>query len=95
MITAKENPMVFYFSRIFLSVFHGDTKALQEQFDLDFSVKDEQWTLKLTPRNHPLDSVFESITLEGLDTIERLTLLEVRGDKTEIQFANQAHQPKS
>jgi len=37
-ITAEQNPMAFYFSRIFLSVFHGDTSALQREFELTLHI---------------------------------------------------------
>lgn len=94
-ITAKENPMAFYFSHVFLAVFHGDTEALQEQFDLNFAINEGQWTLRLTPKQAPLNSVFESITLTGEQDIDGLILQEVRGDKTEILFTNQTHQPES
>ncbi len=98
-ISAQENPMAFYFSRVFLSVFHGDTTALEEQFTLDFSAENSQfengqWQLLLVPRRAPLDRVFKSITLAGKDYIDTLTLQEQRGDKTEIEFTNQTSLPK-
>ncbi|EKO3905020.1 outer membrane lipoprotein carrier protein LolA [Vibrio fluvialis] len=94
-ITAKENPMAFYFSHIFLSVFHGDTEQLQSEFDLDFSVQDEQWTLVLTPKGAPLNAVFKHITLQGQDDINALSLQEMRGDNTEIRFSAQTHEPQT
>jgi len=93
-ITAQENPMAFYFSKIFLSVFHGDTQQLQSQFDLNFEPDAEQWQLTLIPKQAPLKTVFESITLQGNTDIDSLVLQEVRGDKTEIHFTNQTHQPE-
>lgn len=93
-ITEKENPMAFYFSHLFLSVFHGDTQQLNKQFTMTLHTEDGQWQLNLTPRNEPLNSVFTSITLTGRDDIDGLILQEVRGDKTEIQFTNQNHQPE-
>ncbi|MPW37183.1 outer membrane lipoprotein carrier protein LolA [Vibrio halioticoli] len=94
-ITAKENPMAFYFSHVFLAVFHGDTQALKEQFNIDFSVKAGTWTITLTPTQAPLNSVFSSIVLVGTQAIDSLTLQEIRGDKTEIVFSNQTHQPEN
>lgn len=94
-ITAKDNPMAFYFSHIFLSVFHGDTQQLKEQFDLAFSHDGGQWTLVLTPKAAPLNAVFTHITLQGQDDIDALSLQEVRGDLTEIRFSAQTHQPET
>ncbi|MCA2415792.1 outer membrane lipoprotein carrier protein LolA [Vibrio chemaguriensis] len=93
-ISAQENPMAFYFSHVFLSVFHGDTSALQEQFTLDFSVENNQWQLILEPKQSPLNAVFKAITLSGKAHIDRLTLQELRGDKTEITFTNQTSLPQ-
>ncbi len=94
-ITAKENPMAFYFSKIFLSVFHGDTQQLQSQFELQFEPKDNHWQLVLIPKEAPLNAVFTSITLQGSTDIDALTLEEIRGDKTEINFSHQTHQPET
>lgn len=103
-ITDKENPMAFYFSHIFLSVFHGDTQTLQEQFSLSFepanepssgrSAEDTLWTLTLTPKSSPMNAVFEAITLQGHNDIERIELKEIRGDSTVIEFSLLSHQPE-
>lgn len=94
-ITAKDNPMAFYFSHIFLAVFHGDTDQLKQQFDMTFKADNGQWTLALTPKAAPLNAVFDTITLGGKSDLERLTLQEIRGDKTDILFSNQSYQPES
>lgn len=103
-ITDKENPMAFYFSHIFLSVFHGDTQTLQEQFSLSFepanepssggSAENTLWTLTLTPKSSPMNAVFEAITLQGHNDIERIELKEIRGDSTVIEFSLLSHQPE-
>lgn len=107
-ITDKENPMAFYFSHIFLSVFHGDTQKLQEQFSLDFepatttntdesanaSSQDTLWTLTLKPKSAPMNAVFEAITLQGKNDIERIELREIRGDSTVIEFSQLSHLPE-
>ena len=104
-ITDKENPMAFYFSHIFLSVFHGDTQKLQEQFSLSFepataknsdesvksSSEDTRWTLTLKPKSAPMNAVFEAITLQGQNDIERIELREIRGDSTVIEFSQLSH----
>lgn len=94
-ITATENPMAFYFSHVFLAVFHGDTHALQEQFALQFEHKSDHWQLILTPKQAPLNAVFATIRLTGQQNIDKLTLQEIRGDKTEILFSHQTHQPET
>ncbi|CDT28715.1 LolA family protein [Vibrio coralliirubri] len=103
-ITDKENPMAFYFSHIFLSVFHGDTQKLQEQFALDFepatvtssdeNTENKSWTLTLKPKSAPMNAVFEAITLQGQNDIERIELREIRGDSTVIEFSQLSHLPE-
>ncbi|CAH1604848.1 LolA family protein [Vibrio jasicida] len=93
-ITAQENPMAFYFSHVFLSVFHGDTAALKTQFTLNFSAQENgKWQLSLTPKQAPLNAVFKVITLSGEQHIDQLMLEELRGDKTEIEFTQQTSLP--
>ncbi|WP_295892250.1 outer membrane lipoprotein carrier protein LolA [uncultured Vibrio sp.] len=94
-INANENPMAFYFSQIFLSVFHGDSDKLKQQFALEFEANSSHWTLNLTPIHAPLNAVFQTITLQGNSYIDALTLTELRGDKTKIRFTNQTHQPEA
>ncbi|MFS1933766.1 LolA family protein [Vibrio splendidus] len=107
-ITDKENPMAFYFSHIFLSVFHGDTQKLQEQFSLSFepaieqssnasansSSDDTRWILTLMPKSAPMNAVFEAIMLQGKNDIERIELREIRGDSTVIEFSQLSHRPE-
>tara|TARA_Y100001960_G_scaffold330192_1_gene423533 strand:- start:1005 stop:1685 length:681 start_codon:yes stop_codon:yes gene_type:complete len=102
LITDKENPMAFYFSHIFLSVFHGDTQKLQDQFSLTFQPTTAQssdqntafWKLTLKPKSAPMNAVFEAITLQGNSDIERIELKEIRGDSTVIEFSQLSHQPE-
>lgn len=97
-LAASDNPMVFYFSHVFLSLFKGDTSQLTEQFDLSLkTLKDskthEQWQLVLTPKAAPLNKVFSKISIEGGQFINKLELDEIRGDKTLITFSQQTTTP--
>ena len=92
-MTDAENPMAFYFTRVFLSLFKGDTDAIKESFSLDLSGDKEAWTLVLIPTTSPIDSVFKSIKVEGGIYVNRVVLSEVRGDVTEMVFLKQLSQP--
>jgi outer membrane lipoprotein-sorting protein len=94
-MTAEENPMVFYFSHIFLSLFDGDTKQLDKQFTQSFSELADSWKLTLKPKQAPLDAVFEQIVITGTRYIDQIELKEVRGDNTTIRFSNQTEYPKN
>lgn len=92
-IVAKDNPMVFYFSHLFLSLFKGDMDALTKQFDIVLSEKSTHWLLLLTPTSAPLNKVFATISIEGSEFIHSLILTELSGDISEIQFTNHRTTP--
>ena len=53
-IEAKDNPMVFYFSHLFLSLFKGDLSSLEKQFTMSLSEDNNAgWLLNLTPKEAP------------------------------------------
>ncbi|HEY7866940.1 MAG TPA: outer membrane lipoprotein carrier protein LolA [Psychromonas sp.] len=92
-IQAKDNPMVFYFSHLFLSLFKGDVAALSEQFTIKVSENEQSWQLLLTPKSPPLNKIFASISILGDKFIEQLQLTELNGDISLIEFNQQQTQP--
>lgn len=92
-IEAKDNPMVFYFSRLFLSLFKGDIEALDEQFIMQLTGLESNWSLLLTPKSAPLNKVFATISISGGEYIKELLLTELSGDASEITFSNQQSIP--
>ena len=96
-IQASDNPMVFYFSHLFLSLFKGDLKALESQFEIHLNEKKQldSWSLQLMPSQAPLNKVFKNIYITGKKQIEVLTLVELNGDSSTIQFSNLTTQPPS
>ncbi|WP_237466389.1 outer membrane lipoprotein carrier protein LolA [Vibrio stylophorae] len=92
-LAAQDNPVIFHFSHLFLSLFQGQTDALSEQFEMQLSGNAEQWQLTLVPTSAPLNQVFSSINLKGGQFVNQLTLQEVRGDRTVIEFINQRTEP--
>ncbi|WP_105902246.1 outer membrane lipoprotein carrier protein LolA [Vibrio gangliei] len=95
-LKVSDNPMVFYFSHVFLSLFKGDTSQLTEQFTFEFQPQVNQaWQLRLLPKQAPLDKVFKQIVIEGKQDIDGIELQEIRGDRTDITFSNQTHQPET
>lgn len=92
-IEAKDNPMVFYFSHLFLALFKGDLSALNEQFELALKSENEGWVLHLKPKSAPLNKVFSVIEIHGIEQIAKLNLIEINGDATKINFTNISSQP--
>lgn len=94
-IVAKDNPMVFYFSHLFLSLFKGDVTELTTQFNMQLSEKGSHWLLLLTPKSAPLNKVFANISIEGSQFIDFIVLSELSGDISEIKFEQQKTTPKA
>lgn len=93
-IEASDNPMVFYFSHLFLSLFKGDLSALESQFDMTLTEQQKDvWSLQLSPSQAPLNKVFKNIVITGKAQIQQLILLELSGDSSTIQFSNIRTQP--
>jgi hypothetical protein len=92
-ILAKDNPMVFYFSHLFLSLFKGDVAALNEQFAIKSNENEHSWELLLTPKSAPLDKIFAKISIQGDKFIEQLQLTELNGDISLIEFNQQQTTP--
>ena len=93
---AEENPMMFHFSRLFLSIFRGETAGISEQFDIKFipsSADCEPWALELNPKKGPLRAAFKTITLKGDAYINEIRLVESGGDVSEIVFSEQRSLP--
>lgn len=94
-IAAQDNPMIFYFSHLFLSLFKGDVDQLGEQFTIEINAKQENWSLLLTPKSAPLNKVFANISIQGDEFIESIVLTELAGDSSEIVFSEQKNTPNT
>ena len=92
-LLAKENPLPFYFSTLFLDLFTGNTRALSSQFSMQLKGHEKAWSLTLTPKKSPLNKVFKYIVLSGAEQIQHFILQEQRGDKTRIDFKNVTKTP--
>ena len=53
-ITKEEQPVVFSFTNIFLSVFKGNTKAIKNYFTISFAGDTAEWKIVLKPIGAPL-----------------------------------------
>ena len=85
-ITAQANPQLFELSHLLLSLFRSDTRALERQFELGFTPGAQEWQLRLTPRQPPLNQIFSSLELAGAQSLDRLTIRDRQGDTTRLSF---------
>ncbi|WP_108652848.1 outer membrane lipoprotein carrier protein LolA [Dongshaea marina] len=90
-MTAKENPMVFSFARVFLSLFDGNLDTLSNNFDIFFEPANAEishWTLGLIPNQSPLNKAIKLIRIRGDKQISGITIDEAKGDKMQIRFTD-------
>ncbi len=93
-ITADSNPQMFQFNHLLRALFQADEKVLRENFDLDFHDRgNNSWQLGLTPKAAPLNKIFNRIDLQGDRFLNRITLDDKQGDKTEIKLSNTRTEP--
>ena len=71
---------------LFLAVLQGDSSGLQRDFELRLLGKAEQWSLTLVPRSLLLKQIFQQITIDGGERVQRIELLETQGDSTLLRM---------
>ena len=88
-IKATDNPTIFYFTRLFLSIFQGDIEKLKDDFNISLKEKEGDWSLTLTPISSPLNKIFSKILIEGAAYTTHILLIEKSADTTDLLFLNQ------
>lgn len=73
-------------NQLFLSVLAGDTRGLQENFDLTLTGEANAWQLTLTPRSALLKQIFNTIQIDGGALVDRIELRETQGDRSVLQM---------
>jgi hypothetical protein len=73
-------------NQLFLSVLAGDTRGLEENFDLALTGEATAWKLTLTPRSALLKQIFSTIQIDGGELVDRIELRETQGDRSVLQM---------
>lgn len=87
-ITQKEQPIVFSFTHIFLSVFNGDAIAIKEYFNIYFSGNTKAWRIVLKPTNSMLQKAIVSIEMTGGKYVQTVVINEVKQNQMILHFSN-------
>ena len=88
-IQAKEKPMLYGFTKIFLSIFSGNTDELKKHFEIYYGKQSDKWEIGLLPKSSELKKVLTKILLSGQKTtVSAIKLWESNGDLTDIHFSN-------
>jgi outer membrane lipoprotein-sorting protein len=87
-ITRQEQPIVFTFTRIFLSIFDGNSQLLETWFDIYFIGGTQAWTIGLIPKASPLNKAIAHIVLTGSKYVRSVTVQDTKGNRTVIEFSD-------
>ncbi len=87
-ITREQQPMVFTFTQVFMSVFQGDTSSVESYFNIEFSGDVNSWKITLSPKSSPLDKAIKTIELEGAKTIEHIKVTDAQENVIDIKLMN-------
>jgi outer membrane lipoprotein-sorting protein len=91
-LSLKRSPVLRQFLDSFLKILSGDRPALEKSYRLVFKVLDPKvgrWQLALEPKLSPMKDAIERITFVGRGLVmDRLTILEVGGDKSVTTFSD-------
>ena len=93
-ITADANPQLFEFSHLLLSLFSADPQAMERHFTLAFTPGPQAWQLMLTPKQPPLNQVFERLEMQGSQELQQLLIRDRQGDETQLNFSAIQHVPE-
>ncbi len=75
-------------NQLFLSVLAGDTRGLEQNFDLALTGEADAWQLVLTPRSALLRQIFDNIQINGGALVDRIELRETQGDRSVLQMTD-------
>ena len=89
-LRADKEPAANAISRVLFSLFAGNMSTLAEYFDYSGHPGSGSggWKLSFIPRDTGLRAVIGSLTLEGDNTVRKVSLTSAAGDITLIVFSN-------
>jgi len=85
-IAVDERPIIGGFTRVFLSLFSGDTSELEDRFKLYVSGDADNWTIGLEPEKKVMSRLISRIVMRGDSHISEIYFFETSGDTTRIAF---------
>lgn len=75
-------------SKLFLAVLAGDTRGLQDNFNITIAGDGQAWKLVLTPRSALLKQIFDRIHISGGPLVDTIDLIETQGDRSVLRMMN-------
>lgn len=93
-VSADSSPFFLEFSQIFQSIFSGETKEIQHNFNIFFTKQVNTWVLGLRPNSNVIKNIITEIVIKGEKNAQEILLKEQHGDSTLIKFKNVNSQQK-
>lgn len=85
-LMAGGNPVFETFSRVYLALFKGDVRQLQQDFELQPSVQADGWRLALLPKPDSPLSWLQAIEMSRVSDRIHLVLKEKNADQVDLAF---------
>lgn len=79
----------FAFAQQLVDLIGGNWPALSHYYHIELEGESEDWQVQLTPLAPPLETWLGTLTLEGQDMLEKITLLAANGDTLVVQLEEQ------
>ncbi|MFT5129129.1 MAG: hypothetical protein ACI8W8_002749 [Rhodothermales bacterium] len=76
------------YADVMLAMFSADVNEIRSFFDVYFGFTNNTWIIGLKPKEKRLQKLMSHATLSGRDTIEGISFLGPKGDRTEFVFSD-------
>ncbi|MFC4891681.1 outer membrane lipoprotein carrier protein LolA [Pseudofrancisella aestuarii] len=87
-LTRDQQPVVFTFTQVFMSILQGNTDSIEQYFNASFKGNTKDWEITLTPKANIISKAIESIYLKGSNTIDFVKVIDTEGNIVNIKFSN-------
>jgi hypothetical protein len=85
-LEAKKEPTVRMINTVLFALFAGDFGQLEKHFEIDGSVQNNAWSIRLKALEPGLAKAIGSIALEGGIYVRTIRIVEASGDRTTIDL---------
>lgn len=89
-ISAKEQPAIFSFGKVFSGILSADFSLLKEHFNLwgkESELNDDVWQVCLEPKQAPFKQLIAQIKIRGSRFVEQVDIIDHNNDFSRIVFS--------
>lgn len=85
-LDARQEPAIRTINGVLFALLGGDFSQLEKYFEADGILQEKNWNVTLKSRDAALAKAILTIAIEGGVYVNRITLQEANGDRTQILF---------